>query len=355
MQDRPYEVLRRSTRRVSRRCSRRVRPGQARAGVVPRPSWSGPLSTIPAYGSTSPPVNVRRACSKLRVPGLRFENASPLASRAERRLRMETRHDHVAAHTSQSDVEAVVEPGNLKKALARVRRNKGAPAVDGMTVDELSDHLKVRYKRPGEKDADAVRPRLPDPVDRSPLAAESGLSHTVDTRRPSHATDRRRRPANPALPATTDPSEAGGVPRRRTDRARDAETESRAGDRRKQGATAPRSRCDWRAVAPAGANGRRAGNSTTPSGPRSPTCGQRTILHVFSQEAEWQELISAWAEGRVHAAPTGGGPLTGPGTRSAARRERLFRPGAAASGSVASFAFRRRRQRPAVQRVIPDA
>ena len=52
---------------------------------------------------------------------------------------METRHDHVAAHTSQSDVEAVVEPGNLKKALARVRRNKGAPAVDGMTVDELSD------------------------------------------------------------------------------------------------------------------------------------------------------------------------------------------------------------------------
>ena len=41
--------------------------------------------------------------------------------------------------------------------------------------------------------------------------------------------NRRRRPANPALPATTDPSEAGGVPRRRTDRARDAETESRAG------------------------------------------------------------------------------------------------------------------------------
>ena len=42
-------------------------------------------------------------------------------------------------------MEAVVEPGNLKKALARVRRNRGAPGVDGMTVDELGDHLKVHW------------------------------------------------------------------------------------------------------------------------------------------------------------------------------------------------------------------
>ena len=45
----------------------------------------------------------------------------------------------------QPSMEAVVEPGNLKKALARVRRNKGAPGVDGMTVDELGDHLKVHW------------------------------------------------------------------------------------------------------------------------------------------------------------------------------------------------------------------
>ena len=31
-------------------------------------------------------------------------------------------------------MEEVVEPGNLKKALGRVRRNKGAPGVDGMRV-----------------------------------------------------------------------------------------------------------------------------------------------------------------------------------------------------------------------------
>ncbi len=45
----------------------------------------------------------------------------------------------------QPSMEAVVEPGNLKKALARVRRNKGAPGVDGMTVDELGDHLKAHW------------------------------------------------------------------------------------------------------------------------------------------------------------------------------------------------------------------
>ena len=39
-------------------------------------------------------------------------------------------------------MEAVVEPGNLRKALARVRRNKGAPGIDGMAVEELGAYLK---------------------------------------------------------------------------------------------------------------------------------------------------------------------------------------------------------------------
>jgi RNA-directed DNA polymerase len=38
-------------------------------------------------------------------------------------------------------MEMVVERDNVKAALKRVRKNKGGPGVDGMTVDELSRHL----------------------------------------------------------------------------------------------------------------------------------------------------------------------------------------------------------------------
>lgn len=39
----------------------------------------------------------------------------------------------------------VLEPENLKRALAQVRRNKGAPGIDGMTVHELGAHLKANW------------------------------------------------------------------------------------------------------------------------------------------------------------------------------------------------------------------
>jgi hypothetical protein len=38
-------------------------------------------------------------------------------------------------------IERVVERGNAKAALKRVRQNKGSPGVDGMTVDELPKYL----------------------------------------------------------------------------------------------------------------------------------------------------------------------------------------------------------------------
>ena len=38
-------------------------------------------------------------------------------------------------------MEEVVERENLRKALKQVRRNKGAPGVDGMTVEQLGDYL----------------------------------------------------------------------------------------------------------------------------------------------------------------------------------------------------------------------
>ena len=39
----------------------------------------------------------------------------------------------------------VLDSENLKRALAQVRRNKGAPGIDGMTVDEISAHLKANW------------------------------------------------------------------------------------------------------------------------------------------------------------------------------------------------------------------
>src|SRR4051794_22416228 len=69
-------------------------------------------------------------------------------------------------------MEAVVERDNLRKALARVRRNKGAPGVDGMTVDELAPHLKDHWPE--------IRARLlagtyrPQPVRRVEIPKPSG-------------------------------------------------------------------------------------------------------------------------------------------------------------------------------------
>src|SRR5919198_745903 len=42
-------------------------------------------------------------------------------------------------------MEAVVERENLKKALAQVKRNKGASGIDGMTVNELAPYLKEHW------------------------------------------------------------------------------------------------------------------------------------------------------------------------------------------------------------------
>src|ERR1700737_25953 len=42
-------------------------------------------------------------------------------------------------------METVVERENLKKALAQVKRNKGAAGIDGMTVGALPAYLKKHW------------------------------------------------------------------------------------------------------------------------------------------------------------------------------------------------------------------
>lgn len=52
--------------------------------------------------------------------------------------------------TSSNDasnlMKRVLEPENLQRAYHQVRSNQGAPGIDGMTVDELLDHLKMHWK-----------------------------------------------------------------------------------------------------------------------------------------------------------------------------------------------------------------
>ncbi|MEO6779836.1 MAG: group II intron reverse transcriptase/maturase [Bradyrhizobium sp.] len=69
-------------------------------------------------------------------------------------------------------MEAVVERENLKEALARVKRNKGAAGIDGMSVDDLPAYLKEHWP--------AIRAQLldgaykPQPVRRVEIPKASG-------------------------------------------------------------------------------------------------------------------------------------------------------------------------------------
>jgi RNA-directed DNA polymerase len=69
-------------------------------------------------------------------------------------------------------MEAVIERENLKQALAQVKRNKGAAGIDGMSVDDLSAHLKEHWP--------AIRVQLlegtykPQPVRRVEIPKASG-------------------------------------------------------------------------------------------------------------------------------------------------------------------------------------
>jgi RNA-directed DNA polymerase len=74
--------------------------------------------------------------------GTRGETPSAAAQATEARAAKACLERRAVAGPS---MEAVVERENLKKALARVRRNKGAAGVDGMSTAELPAHLKEHW------------------------------------------------------------------------------------------------------------------------------------------------------------------------------------------------------------------
>ncbi len=69
-------------------------------------------------------------------------------------------------------MEEVVQPGNLKAALQRVKRNKGGPGIDGMTVEELPGWLWANWVRLRE---DLLAGRYqPSPVKRQTIPKPGG-------------------------------------------------------------------------------------------------------------------------------------------------------------------------------------
>jgi hypothetical protein len=71
----------------------------------------------------------------------------------------------------------VLERGNLQRALKQVRRNKGAPGIDGMTVDELPEYLKYHWLEiRAQLDAGTYRPQ---PVKRVEIPKGDGKTRPL--------------------------------------------------------------------------------------------------------------------------------------------------------------------------------
>ncbi|MEQ1607476.1 MAG: group II intron reverse transcriptase/maturase [Hyphomonadaceae bacterium] len=79
-----------------------------------------------AFGETAKGETLRSASEGTEVRSVQTEPKRPAAKTGPR-------------------METIVERDNLRKALKQVQRNKGAPGVDGMTVDDLAAHLKDRW------------------------------------------------------------------------------------------------------------------------------------------------------------------------------------------------------------------
>ena len=67
---------------------------------------------------------------------------------------------------------AVCERENLKKALRRVKANKGSPGVDGMTVEQLPDYLRAHW--PQHRDELLRGTYRPSPVRRVEIPKPDG-------------------------------------------------------------------------------------------------------------------------------------------------------------------------------------
>jgi len=73
------------------------------------------------------------------------ENRRKLAAHTARDEVVTGEPGHAESIQPQALLARVLERGNLQRALKQVRRNKGAPGIDGMTVDDLPDYLRHHW------------------------------------------------------------------------------------------------------------------------------------------------------------------------------------------------------------------
>ena len=88
------------------------------------------------------------------------------ASDKQRKLSAATQDETAGGAREQADpvdvlMERVLERDNLKRALNKVRSNKGGPGIDGMSVDQLSDLLRLQWPCIREQCKRSINPILP--------------------------------------------------------------------------------------------------------------------------------------------------------------------------------------------------
>ena len=77
----------------------------------------------------------------------------------------------------QALLACVLERSNLQRALKQVRRNKGAPGIDGMTVDDLPEYLRHHWPRLREQLIEGTY--IPQPVRRVEIPKPDGKTRPL--------------------------------------------------------------------------------------------------------------------------------------------------------------------------------
>jgi RNA-directed DNA polymerase len=79
--------------------------------------------------------------------GIASDNQPMLAARTAQDEAISGEPGHAESIQPKALLECVLERENLRRALKQVRQNKGAPGIDGMTVDDLPEYLRHHWPK----------------------------------------------------------------------------------------------------------------------------------------------------------------------------------------------------------------